>query len=72
MRLPLILPSLLGIALMSVAAASQPANRPNFVLCMTDDHGWDDVAYNGHPVLKTPNLDAMAAPPVNECTRGYR
>lgn len=40
MRLPLILPSLLGIALMSVAAASQPANRPNFVLCMTDDHGW--------------------------------
>jgi arylsulfatase A-like enzyme len=35
--------------------------RPNIVLCMADDQGWGDVAYNGHPALKTPNLDAMAA-----------
>ncbi len=28
---------------------------------MTDDQGWGDTGYNGHPVLKTPNLDAMAA-----------
>jgi len=28
---------------------------------MADDQGWGDVAYNGHPVLKTPNLDEMAA-----------
>ena len=27
---------------------------------MTDDQGWGDTGYNGHPVLKTPNLDAMA------------
>jgi arylsulfatase A-like enzyme len=27
---------------------------------MADDLGWGDTAYNGHPVLKTPNLDAMA------------
>lgn len=40
--------------------ARSPA-RPNIVLCMADDQGWGDVAYNGHPVLKTPNLDAMAA-----------
>jgi arylsulfatase A-like enzyme len=33
---------------------------PNFVLCMTDDQGWGDVGYNGHEVLKTPNLDSMA------------
>jgi arylsulfatase A-like enzyme len=35
--------------------------KPNIVLCMADDQGWGDMAYNGHPVLKTPNFDAMAA-----------
>lgn len=36
-------------------------SRPNVVLLMGDDHGWDEVAYNGHPYLKTPVLDDMAA-----------
>ncbi len=35
--------------------------RPNIVLVMADDQGWGDMAYNGHPVLKTPNFDAAAA-----------
>jgi arylsulfatase A-like enzyme len=33
---------------------------PNFILMMADDQGWGDVGYNGHPVLRTPHLDAMA------------
>jgi arylsulfatase A-like enzyme len=37
------------------------ASQPNIVLCMADDQGWGDTAYNGHPLLKTPHLDAMAA-----------
>ena len=27
---------------------------------MADDMGWGDTGYNGHPYLKTPNLDAMS------------
>jgi len=42
------------------AAAGEQGN-PNIILCMTDDQGWGDTSYNGHPELKTPTLDAMAA-----------
>jgi len=35
--------------------------RPNIVLVMADDQGWGDTSFNGHPVLKTPALDRMAA-----------
>jgi len=40
---------------------AQADDRPNIVLVMADDQGWGDMAYNGHPVLKTPNFDAAAA-----------
>ena len=39
---------------------NRSSKKPNIILCMADDQGWGDVGYNGHPVLKTPNLDAMA------------
>ena len=37
------------------------AGKPNIVLVMADDQGWGDMAYNGHPLLKTPNFDKAAA-----------
>ena len=40
---------------------AQAAERPNIVLVMADDQGWGDMAYQGHPVLKTPNFDQAAA-----------
>ncbi|MBL8240423.1 MAG: sulfatase-like hydrolase/transferase [Bryobacterales bacterium] len=40
--------------------ATQPT-RPNIILAMADDQGWGDTSYNGHHILSTPNLDAMAA-----------
>lgn len=48
-------------ALRHAGAGEAPAGRlPNVVLCMADDQGWGDMAYNGHPVLKTPHFDALA------------
>lgn len=39
---------------------SSEQKRPNVILVMADDLGWGDVSYNGHEVIQTPNLDAMA------------
>eukprot|EP01104_Vermistella_antarctica_P008464 TRINITY_DN2118_c0_g1_i2.p1 TRINITY_DN2118_c0_g1~~TRINITY_DN2118_c0_g1_i2.p1 ORF type:complete len:899 (+),score=99.18 TRINITY_DN2118_c0_g1_i2:90-2786(+) len=46
--------------LSSVSSNVTPQSRPNIVVVMTDDQGWGQTGYNGHPDLKTPNLDAMA------------
>lgn len=64
-RLPLLV-----AALLAAPAAHDPARagssrpredgRPSFVLVLSDDQGWGDAGYNGDPVLRTPNLDAMA------------
>ena len=50
-----------AVGLTAARAAEPAAERPNIVLLMGDDHAWDEVGYNGHPHLKTPVLDEMAA-----------
>lgn len=44
--------------------------RPNIVLLMSDDQGWGETGYNGHPVVRTPVLDEMAAHGLR-CDRFY-
>ena len=44
-----------------VCLCATAAEKPNVVLVMTDDQGWGQTGYYNHPVLKTPNLDKMAA-----------
>ena len=38
-----------------------PAAPPNFVLLIADDHGWPYSGFMGDDVVKTPNLDSLAA-----------
>lgn len=52
---------LISLAATWPCLAAETSKRPNIVLVMADDQGWGDTSYNGHPELKTPNLDAMAA-----------
>ncbi len=41
--------------------AEQGGKRPNVVFILTDDQRWDQLGCEGHPFLKTPNLDRLAA-----------
>ncbi|MEN8772439.1 MAG: sulfatase-like hydrolase/transferase [Akkermansiaceae bacterium] len=61
MTLPTPLRNLLLAFVLLVPASSQATTKPNIIMIMSDDQGWGDVGFNGHPDLKTPHLDAMAA-----------
>ncbi|HUE69379.1 MAG TPA: sulfatase-like hydrolase/transferase [Pirellulaceae bacterium] len=54
-------PLSLLIALALTASSAIAAPTPNIVLLMGDDHGWEETGYNGHPHVKTPVLDEIAA-----------
>src|SRR5688572_1393828 len=53
---------LLGtIVVFAGSLCASAAAAPNIILLMGDDHGWEETGYNGHPHVKTPVLDEMAA-----------
>ncbi len=43
------------------AQSTASAPKPNFVIIFCDDLGYGDLGVFGHPTIKTPNLDRMAA-----------
>ncbi len=52
---------LISILILSAVSCQKTVEtNPNIILIMTDDQGWGQTGYYNHPVLKTPNLDAMA------------
>jgi len=49
---------------------SVDATKPNVILIISDDHGYNDYGFMGHEIVKTPHLDRMAAESLLY-TRGY-
>ncbi len=44
-----------------LAQSTARGERPNFIIIFADDLGYGDLACFGHPTIRTPNLDRMAA-----------
>lgn len=59
-RFALLASALLLGASLAQAGAAAPA-RPNVLVILTDDQRWDAMSCAGHPSLKTPNIDRLAA-----------
>ena len=51
---------LVGLLTASFTMAEEPAKKPNIVLIMTDDVGWECFGSYGAEDYKTPNLDRLA------------
>ena len=54
-------PRLLSAAAAAPEPAAQPQHPVNFVVFLADDQGEGDLGCYGHAVLKTPNMDRLAA-----------
>ncbi|MBM4040726.1 MAG: sulfatase [Planctomycetes bacterium] len=50
-----------GIGCQRPLRTSRGERRPNVVFILTDDMRWDALGCTGHPFLKTPHLDRLAA-----------
>lgn len=50
-----------GLACQRPPRLSRRDRRPNVVFILADDQRWDAMGCAGHPFLKTPNLDRLAA-----------
>ncbi len=52
---------ILSVAILGFCLKAVNAQQPNIIMIMTDDLGWGDVGFNGNKVIRTPNLDRLAA-----------
>ncbi len=59
MRLRRVLPLLFPLILL--AGCTPPPRPPNLIILFADDLGYGDLGTFGHPTIRTPHLDRMAA-----------
>ncbi len=52
---------ILFLVLISITSFVQKPQKPNIIFILTDDLGYGDLACFGSKIIKTPNLDKMAA-----------
>lgn len=52
---------IIAIQYANVKAQSSTPDKPNVIVIFTDDLGYGDLSSFGHPNIRTPNLDKMAA-----------
>ena len=61
---------LVTLACSSSVRAAETNARPNILFIISDDQGWSDYGFMGHPHIATPHLDRLAAQSLT-FTRGY-
>ena len=54
-------PTLLRLAFLLACPLLVAAAKPNIIVIKTDDQRWDSLSSYGDPVVKTPNIDRLAA-----------
>jgi arylsulfatase A len=59
--LPLLLAASIALPLTAPLHTLRAAEKPNIIIILADDMGYGDLACYGHPSVRTPNLDRMAA-----------
>ncbi|MGH0032739.1 MAG: sulfatase family protein [Myxococcota bacterium] len=50
-----------GVAVLPGCRAGSPGRPPNLLLLVSDDQRWDTLGCAGNPVIRTPELDRLAA-----------
>jgi len=60
-RLAFAVCALLPVSASATTASPTQDTRPNIIFILCDDLGYGDLAVNGHPYVKSPNIDRLAA-----------
>ena len=55
-----IIATLCALLMLSSIAHAESETPPNIVLILSDDQGYTDYGFMGHPKIETPNLDKLA------------